>query len=122
MRDESVQQEEMPVEGTPVRRARSRVRRFFLRHLPLAVGGGTVLAALLLLGLYFYASSASFENLVRQRLAKEVADATGGRVEIGAFRWRLLKLEAEADNVVIHGREAASEAPYSRIEHLRAKV
>lgn len=122
MSEETVQQEETPESGTPVRRPSSRVRRFFLRHVPLAAGGGAVLLALLLVGFYFYASSDRFQNLVRLRLERELADATGGRVEIGAFRWRLLDLEAEADGVVIHGREAASEQPYARIEHLRAKV
>lgn len=115
---------EEPIEPDETRRHRARaaLRRFLLRHVPLAIGGGIVLLLLALTVLYFYASSENFQNLVRERLAASLSDLTGGRVEIGAFHWRLLHLEAEADGVVIHGREAASEAPYARIERLRAQI
>jgi translocation and assembly module TamB len=105
-----------------VLRAGSRVQRFFRRHVPLAIGSIVVLSVLLGLELYFYASSEAFQNKVRQRLSLAIETAFGGRVEIGSFHWRLLSLEAEAGGVVIHGREASGEAPYARIEHLRAKV
>jgi len=102
-------------------RRRSRLRRFFLRHLPLTVAGATVVLAVSAVGLYFWASSAGFENAVRERLVTGLEDLTGGRVEIASFHWRLLSLEAEADGVVLHGLEAAGEAPYARIEHLRVR-
>ena len=35
-------------------------------------------------------SSAQFEDLVRKRLIAELEQATGGRVEIASFHWRLL--------------------------------
>jgi translocation and assembly module TamB len=100
---------------------RSRLRRFFLRHLPFTVGGAAVLLAITALGLYFWASSAGFQNAVRKRLVSSLEDLTGGRVEIASFQWRLLSLEAEADGVVLHGLEAPEEAPYARIEHLRVR-
>lgn len=103
-------------------RARRRWRRFLLRHVPLTVGGLAVFLALALLQIYFYASSAGFENRVRERLAQSLSNLTGGRVEIAAFHWRLLHLEAEADGIVIHGREAADESPYAKIDHLRLKL
>jgi translocation and assembly module TamB len=102
-------------------RRRSRLRRFFLRHLPLTVGGAAVLLSLALVGLYFWASSAAFENAVRERLVAGLEELTGGRVEIASFHWRLLGLEAEANGVVLHGLEAPGEAPYARIEHLRVR-
>ena len=105
-----------------VLKASSRVNRFFRRHVPLAIGSIVVLSVLLGLELYFYASSEGFQNKVRRRLAVTIENAVGGRVEIGSFRWRLLSLEAEAGGIVIHGREAANEAPYARIEHLRVKA
>ncbi len=103
----------------PRRGARRRLRRFFLRHLPLAVAGAVVLLALAVTGLYFAASSARFENLVRKRLAASIEDLTGGRVEIASFRWHLLHLEAEAGGVTIHGLEDPGEAPLATIETLR---
>lgn len=107
----------------PVRtKVRSRLRRFFLRHLPLGIAAATALLVLLAVGLYFVASSATFENAVRKRLIAEVEKVTGGRAEIASFHWRLLHLEAEADGLVIHGLEDPGDAPYARIEHLRVRI
>ncbi len=105
----------------PSRGPRSRLRRFFLRHLPLTLGGGAVLLMLALVCLYFVASSEAFQNGVRNRLVREIANATGGRVEMQSFHWRLLHLEAEADGLVIHGLEDPGDAPYARIQRLRVR-
>jgi translocation and assembly module TamB len=72
--------------------------------------------------LYYWASSASFEEAIRQRAIAEIENATGGRVEVGAFRWDLLHLRAEFDGLTIHGLEAATEAPYAHVEKLRFQV
>lgn len=101
--------------------APSRLRRFMLRHLPLSVAGLTVLVLVTLTGLFFWASSAGFENMVRKRLISQLETATGGRVEIASFHWDLLNLEADAGGLVIHGREAVGEAPYARVENLRVQ-
>ena len=97
-------------------------RRRYLRHLFLGVAGLAVLLIVGVVGLYFWASSSSFENIVRKRLIARIEEATGGRAEIGSFHWDLLKLECEADNVVLHGREAAGEKPYAQAESLRVAV
>ena len=110
-----------PPESNP-RTMRSRLRRFFLRHLPLAVACIVVFLGLLSVGLYFVASSAAFENVVRKRLIASIEELTGGRVEIATFHWRLLHFEAEADGLVIHGLEDPGEAPYAQIERLRVHV
>lgn len=96
-----------------------RLRRFFLRHLPLAVAGLAVFVALLAVGLYFVASSPAFEDAVRKRFVVSLEDATGGRVEIASFHWRLLHFEAEAGGIVVHGLEDPGEAPYAKIDRLR---
>jgi translocation and assembly module TamB len=115
--------EEMNPQGeAPALRKRSRLRRFFLRHLPFSIAGLIVLLALATMGTYFYMSSEGFENLMRGRLVAEIERMTGGRVEIGSFHWRLLDLEADVDNVVIHGLEGPGEAPYGRIAHLRVDL
>jgi translocation and assembly module TamB len=100
----------------------SRLRRFFLRHLPLTVAAATVLLAVTLTGLYYWASSPGFENFVRRQMVAKLEAATGGRVEIGSFHWHLLSLEAEADGVVIHGLEAPGETPYAQAERLRVRL
>ena len=63
----------------------SRLRRFFLRHVPLAMAGAVVLLALAAVGLFFWMSSMEFEGLVRKRLVAELEQSTGGRVEIASF-------------------------------------
>ncbi len=103
------------------RRRPSRLRRFLLRNLPLSVASALLLLAIALVGLYFWASSASFQNLVRAELITRLESATGGRVEIASFHWNLLHLEAEADGLVIHGLEAPGEAPYAQAEQLRVR-
>jgi translocation and assembly module TamB len=99
----------------------SRLRRFFLRHLPLAVAGAVILLAVTTIGLYFAASSAAFENFVRRRMVLNLETATGGRVEIAYFHWHLLSLEAEAGGLVIHGLEAPGEASYAQVERMRVR-
>jgi translocation and assembly module TamB len=74
------------------------------------------------IALFFWASSASFEGLVRQRLVSLLEESTGGKVEIASFHWHLLDLEAEANGVVVHGLEAPGEAPYAAIGSLRARL
>ena len=100
----------------------SRLRRFFLRHLPLTMAGAAVLLAVGAICLYFLASSAQFEGLVRKRLVAYLEQATGGRVEIASFHWHLLNLEADAGGLVIHGLEAPSEVPYAQAEDLRVRI
>jgi translocation and assembly module TamB len=103
-------------------RWRRRLRRFFLRHLPLSVAGAFILLLLLAAGAYFAASTSAFENVVRKRLIAEIGNLTGGRVEIASFHWRLLHLEAQAEGVVIHGTEDPGEAPYAQVASVRAQV
>ncbi len=100
----------------------SRLRRFFLRHLPLSIATLVVLVVIALVGAYFFLSSVRFENYVRRQLIAQIERATGGRVEVEAFHWRLLTLEAEADGLVIHGTEDSGEAPYASVQNLRVQV
>jgi translocation and assembly module TamB len=111
---------ELPDSGQPPQP--SRLRRFFLRHVPLGIGGVLVLVALVVVGLYLWMSSAQFEGIVLRRLVAAIEQSTGGRAEIASFHWRLLHLEADADGLVIHGREAAGEAPYARVDRLAVRV
>jgi translocation and assembly module TamB len=120
------EQDETPMAGEelaepepPRRGVRSRLRRFFLRHLPLAVAFTAVLLGVLTVSLYFVASSSAFENAVRKHLITSLETLTGGRAEIASFHWRLLHFEAEADGIVIHGLEDPGDAPYAKIDHLR---
>ncbi|HUV70594.1 MAG TPA: translocation/assembly module TamB domain-containing protein [Terracidiphilus sp.] len=98
----------------------SRLRRFFLRHVPLALAGLVALVILVSAGLLIWISSAQFENMIRNRLIVELEKSTGGTVQIASFQWSPLHLEAEASGLVIHGTEASGEAPYASVDRLRA--
>jgi len=92
------------------------------RHL-LRIGVGTVaFIAAAVAALLFWANSAGFENLVRERLVARIEAATGGRAEIAWFHWHLFDLDAEVGGLVIHGREASSEAPYAKVDHLHVRI
>jgi len=110
----------LPLPAAPLPPARpSRLRRFFLRHLPLSLAGGAALLAVTFVALYFFVSSATFEALVLRRLVAILEHSTGGRVQIASFHWLPLQLEADAGGLVIHGLEDSGEAPYAEIDHLR---
>ena len=103
-------------------RKRHRLRRFFLRHVPLSLAALAILLAVAVVGLYFWAGSSHGEALMRERLVAWLEEATGGRVEIATFHWHLLDLEADAGGLVIHGLEAPGEAPYAEVEKLRVRL
>lgn len=109
-------------EEKPVQRVRSKVRRVLLRHLPLAAAALVVLTVIAAAGLYWWMSSANFENLVRRHLVAALEDATGCRVEMDAFHWRMLQFEAEADGLVLHGLEDAGEQPLATVARARVQL
>ncbi len=94
----------------------------WLRRLGLSWGITLLFLAGLLVALYYFASSAAFENGLRYRMVLALEEATGGRVEIASFHWDLLHLRAEATGITIHGLEAATEAPYAHADRLSAQV
>lgn len=59
-----------------------------------------------------------FQNKVRLRLISEVEKATGGTVEIGAFRFDWKTMTAEIDRFVVHGTEPASGPPLLMVPKL----
>ena len=106
----------------PEKKRPSRLRRFLLRHLPLAVGGGLLLFLVLVGGLYTWMSSAGFEDFVRRRAIANIESATGGHAQIASFHWRLLQLEAEMNGLVLHGVEDAGEQPLFAADRLSVKL
>ncbi len=86
-------------------------------------GAGLLIAVIAIAAAFcFWANSQGFADLVRRRVVAQLESATGGRVEIRSFHWRLMDLEAEAGGVVIHGLEDPNEAPYAQLENLRVRV
>ncbi len=99
------------------RRRRPHPRIFFFLGIALAIP-----PLALILWMYFFINSATFERIVRKQLIATLEDATGGRVEIASFHWQPLHLEADAGGLVIHGLEDAGEAPYAEADTLRVRI
>ena len=84
-----------------------------------AVGVVLLVAAIVLV---WYVRSPRFADLVRRKTIAALEDATGGRVELHAFRWNLSKLEFEADDLTIHGLESAGEQPYAHADRIHVRL
>ena len=89
------------------------------RKIVMVSGAGlTALVILLLVGAMVVVRSGWFREKVRLRIVTEVERATGGRVEVGGFRFAWERLEAEVDSFVLHGKEPAGEPPLFRARTL----
>ena len=88
-----------------------RARRIWIAA-GIVVGLALVLAASAILVL----RSDWLRGKVRDRIVAEVEKATGGRVEIGAFRFDWKQLRAEVDGFVLHGSEPAGGPPLLRAD------
>ncbi|MDR3748014.1 MAG: translocation/assembly module TamB domain-containing protein [Acidobacteriota bacterium] len=94
-------------------------------HTRLWIGAavGVVLLALVA-GLVWYLRSPQFADFVRGKVVAAVEDASGGKVELGAFHWNLAKLQFEGESLTVHGLEGAGELPYVHVDkvHLRLRI
>jgi translocation and assembly module TamB len=97
---------------------------FGWRHVFAIFAGVSLLLAVCVALLAWYANTARFQDRVRRQVIATIEQATGGRVELKSFRWRLIHLQLEARDLTIHGLEAPGEIPYAHIDRLgvRAKI
>ncbi len=63
-----------------------------------------------------------FRNYVREQIVSAVEDSTGGRVELGSFNFDEGRLHASIGNLVIHGYEPATAAPFVRVQQVVADL
>src|SRR5579872_4772596 len=76
----------------------------------------------LLAGLGWYATTNSFQSMVRRRLVAEIERVAGGRVELGSFHTTPFRLRVEVRDLTIHGHEAADVVPYVTVSRVVAEV
>ncbi|MGH9585824.1 MAG: translocation/assembly module TamB domain-containing protein, partial [Acidobacteriaceae bacterium] len=83
-----------------------------------------VVILLLIVGAIWYANTPQFARFVRGKIVNALEQATGGRVQMGAFQWSLLHLDFVLNNLTIHGTEGPGQAPYVHVDriYVRAKV
>ncbi len=79
-------------------------------------------AVLFLSAVAWYATTASFQVMVRHRLVAELERVTGGRVELGGFHTVPFRFEVDVRDLTIHGREATGEVPYFHVNRLVARI
>lgn len=78
--------------------------------------------AVVIAALSWYASTPSFQNRIRQAVISRLETATGGRVELGHFGWKVSRLQFVVDNLTIHGTEAPGQVPYAHIDRLLVQL
>jgi translocation and assembly module TamB len=84
---------------------------------------GTGILGLLLLGaLSWYATTDSFQALVRRRLVAELERITGGRVDLGGIHTIPFRFQVDIRDLTIHGRESANEVPYAHVGQVVARM
>ena len=93
-------------------------RRWLWKCLLIALSVGLIFLACLA----WYATTDSFQAMVRRRLVAKLERVTGGRVELGGLHTIPFRFEVDVRNLTIHGREAAGEVPYAHVDRLLAHV
>lgn len=93
-------------------------RRRFWRFLLLALGG----FLLALAGLAWYATTDSFQSMVRRRVVAELERISGGRVELGGLHTIPFRLQVDVRDLTIHGREAPGEIPLAHVDRIVARI
>lgn len=78
--------------------------------------------AVMLGGLAWYATTNSFQAMVRRRLVAELERITGGRVELGGLHTTPFRLRVDVRDLTIHGLEKPGEVPYAHVDRLVAEV
>jgi translocation and assembly module TamB len=74
------------------------------------------------LGTILVLASDWFSQKIRERIVAEVEKATGGRTEIGAFRFDWKQLRAEVDGFVLHGNEPTDGPPLLRADAIAVGI
>ncbi len=99
-------------------------RRLRWRHVVYAAAVIVVGIAAVVCGALWYASTPQFARRIHNTLVETLERTTGGKVEIGSFRWSVWHLAIEVDDLTIHGKEAPGQMPYFHVDHLamRAKI
>ena len=107
----STEPEPEPEPTVPPKRKRIRRVRLALVIVAICAVSGTL----------WFLNSSMIREHVRRTLVAELESDTGGRVELSSLRWDLWRLEAEADNLTIHGLEVPPEVPYAHADHVYVK-
>jgi translocation and assembly module TamB len=87
-----------------------------MRVLVRIFAAAVVLLAIAIAAAVVVLQSGWFHEYVRKRIVAELERATGGRVELGGFSFRVETLTARVAPLVLHGKEGPAEAPLLRAD------
>jgi translocation and assembly module TamB len=73
-------------------------------------------------GLLWYMTTDSFQQMARNRVVAALERATGGKVELRSFNAVPLRRQVQVHDLTIHGKEAAGEQPYVRVDSMIAVI
>ena len=73
-------------------------------------------------GLAWYATTDSFQAMVRRRLVAELERITGGRVDLGGLHTIPFRFRVDVRDLTIHGLEQPPDVPYAHVDRLLAQV
>jgi translocation and assembly module TamB len=90
-----------------------------VRRLIYVLAALAALAVLLALSVVIILPSSWFREKVRARIMDEVERASGGRIEVGSFRFDWTTMTAEVAPFVLHGTEPAGQPALFRAESVR---
>ena len=77
-----------------------------------------VLIAVVLIGGLLFLRTASFQRLAIRTIVKDVNHATGSRMDIGHFDFKLSTLTARLRDITVHGTEATGQPPLLHVDEL----
>ncbi|MFI5070877.1 MAG: hypothetical protein ACHP8A_08295, partial [Terriglobales bacterium] len=72
--------------------------------------------------LAWYATTNSFQTMVRNRLVTELERITGGRVEVGSVHAVPFRFQIDVRDLTIHGLEGDAEIPYAHVDRLMVRL
>ncbi len=93
--------------------------KHYLKVALLTLAAVAALALLCLVAALIVVRTSWFHEMVRERMVREIEDATGGRVEIGSYGFDWHTMTVTVRNLVIHGTEKPEEAPFARADLIR---
>jgi translocation and assembly module TamB len=89
------------------------------RNVAIALGA---LIVVLAIAVVLIVQSAWFQNYVKQTIITSTEDSTGGKVEIGTFRFDWRHLTAVITDSVIHGNEPSGTTPLVRVARVQLNL